>query len=162
MREEVIKLLSNRVIKGKNMKKGIDYIGVTVVFFCHDGKGNFLLHKRSQNCRDEQGCWDCGGGAMKFGETFEQAVRREVEEEYCTHIKDLRFIETSNILREQNGFETHWIALIFAVEIDCSHIKNGDTEKIDEMSWFTLDSLPKPLHSKLPETLNLMKKEGIL
>lgn len=64
------------------MKQGFDYVGVTVVFYCHDGKRNLLLYKRSQNCRDEKGRWDCGGGAVKFGESFEQAVRREVKEEY--------------------------------------------------------------------------------
>lgn len=51
------------------MRQGFDYIGVTTVFYCHDGKGNLLLHKRSQTCRDEKGRWDCGGGALKFGET---------------------------------------------------------------------------------------------
>jgi ADP-ribose pyrophosphatase YjhB (NUDIX family) len=40
------------------------------------------MHCRSKNCRDEQGCWDCGGGSMEFGETFEETVKREVEEEY--------------------------------------------------------------------------------
>lgn len=39
----------------KVMKNGIDYIGVGVVFFCHDGGGNFLMNKRSKNSRDEQG-----------------------------------------------------------------------------------------------------------
>lgn len=55
------------------MKKGIDYIGVTVSFYCHDGAGNFVLHKRNHNCRDEHGCWDFGGGGLKHGETLEDA-----------------------------------------------------------------------------------------
>jgi 8-oxo-dGTP diphosphatase len=57
------------------MIRGIDYIGITCVFFCHDGKGNILLHKRSEKCKDEQGNWDCGGGALEFGEEFDQGVR---------------------------------------------------------------------------------------
>jgi hypothetical protein len=32
------------------MKKGVDYIGVTVVFACHDGEGNYLFAKRGKNC----------------------------------------------------------------------------------------------------------------
>ncbi len=35
------------------MKKGEDFTGVTIVYFCHDGNGNFLMKKRSANCRDE-------------------------------------------------------------------------------------------------------------
>lgn len=42
------------------MVKGIDYIGITCIFFCHDGNGKILMHKRSKNCRDEIGNWDIG------------------------------------------------------------------------------------------------------
>jgi len=35
------------------LKKGIDFTGVSIVYFCHDGKGNFLMQKRSQQARDE-------------------------------------------------------------------------------------------------------------
>ena len=47
-------------------RAGISYIGTAVVFFCHDGKGNFVLSKRGENCRDEHGRWDPGGGAVKM------------------------------------------------------------------------------------------------
>lgn len=43
--------------------RGINHIGVTVCFVIHDGRGNVLLQKRSQRCRDEKGRWDIGGGA---------------------------------------------------------------------------------------------------
>lgn len=67
------------------MKAGIDYIGITTPFYCNDGKGNFLLHKRSNNCRDEHGTWDMGGGKVELGEILEEAVLREVLEEYNCH-----------------------------------------------------------------------------
>lgn len=43
------------------MKPGVDYIGVCVVYLCHDGQGNFVMNKRGKNCRDEVGKWDIGG-----------------------------------------------------------------------------------------------------
>jgi hypothetical protein len=49
------------------MNPGIDYVGITTVFFCHDGKGNFLFHKRSNKCRDEHGRWDLGSGKLEHG-----------------------------------------------------------------------------------------------
>ncbi len=61
-----------------NLKPGVDYIGVTTSFYCNDGKGNFLLHKRSKNTRDENGRWDPGGGQLEFGEKPEKGVLREV------------------------------------------------------------------------------------
>ncbi|MEI7709419.1 MAG: hypothetical protein WCI76_01755 [bacterium] len=49
------------------MQKGVDYIAVGVSYFCHDGKGNYLMNKRSKNCRDEHGTWDLGGGGLEIG-----------------------------------------------------------------------------------------------
>ena len=68
------------------MKRGEDYTGVAVVYFCHDGKGNFLLNKRGVNCRDEHGTWDPGGGGIEFGDTVENSLRKEIKEEYCTDV----------------------------------------------------------------------------
>ena len=61
------------------MKKGLDYTGVTIVYFCHDGQGRFLLSKRGVNCRDEQGTWDPGGGGLEFGDTVENTLKKEIE-----------------------------------------------------------------------------------
>ncbi len=51
------------------MLKGVDYIGITVTHWVHDGAGNVLLNLRSANCRDEHGRWDICGGSVDFGET---------------------------------------------------------------------------------------------
>lgn len=82
-----------------DLRRGIDFIGVTCVFLCHDGGGKFVLQKRSAKCRDEQGRWDPGGGALEHGESFEDAIRREVHEEYCTDVDDVQFINVRNVLR---------------------------------------------------------------
>ena len=74
------------------MKKGVDYTGVTVVFFCHDGKGNVLLSKRSEKCRDEHGTWDPGAGRLEFGHTIEDTLRREILEEYGARVLDYEFL----------------------------------------------------------------------
>ena len=144
------------------MKKGFDYIGVTVCFYCHDGKGNLLLNKRSQKCRDERGMWDCGGGALKFGETWEQAARREVKEEYCSEIEKLDFVRVNNVLRTHEGKKTHWIAIIFAAQLDPKKVKIGDKDKIDEFAWFKPNNLPKPLHSMYLTHLEFVKKAKVI
>lgn len=144
------------------MKQGIDYIGVTCVFYCHGGKGNLLLHKRSQKCRDERGRWDCGGGAMKMGETFEQTVRREVKEEYCTSVKRLQLVGVNNVLRTHQRQSTHWIAILFAVPVNPKKVKIGDSEKMDKIDWFKPDKLPKPLHSRFLKHLQYVKDAGII
>lgn len=141
------------------MKKGEDYTGVTVVYFCHDGRGNFLMNKRSVNCRDEHGCWDQGGGSVEFGDTIEETIKREVTEEYCTRVLGCEFLGYRDVHREHNGKKTHWIALDFKVLVDREGVRNGEPHKFDELGWFTLDSLPAPLHSQTPLFLELYKEK---
>ena len=141
------------------MKKGVDYIGVCVVYFCHDGKGNFLMNKRSKNCRDEHGTWDQGGGGLEFGDSVEETLKKEVKEEYCTDILKSEFLGFRDVHREHNGKKTHWIALDFKLLVDRNKVKNGEPEKFDEIKWFTLDSLPSPLHSQTPKFLKLYAKK---
>ena len=141
-----------------DLKRGVDYIGVTCVFFCHDGKGRVLLHKRSANCRDEHGRWDCGGGSMEFGETFEEAVRREVKEEYCVDPSDVILAKTVNVLRDNNGTSTHWIAAIHAVEVDPNSVKIGEPDKMEDVGWFYPEEFPEERHSMLDPHFDIVRK----
>ncbi len=146
--------------KSIDLKKGVDFIGVTCVFYCHDGKGNLLMQKRSQNCRDEQGRWDCGSGSMEHGETFFEAVQREIKEEYCVTPKKIRFWGVSNVLRKNGKQQTHWIALLFTAEVNPKKAKIGELKKMDEVALFSLKKLPKPLHSMLLPHLRMVRKAG--
>jgi len=141
------------------MKKGIDYTGVTVVYFCHDGDGHFLMSKRSTNCRDEHGCWDPGGGALEFGHSVIDTLQKEITEEYCTDILDYKFLGYRDVHREHQGQKTHWIALDFKVLVDKDKVKNGEPHKFEEIKWFSLNNLPTPLHSQFTNFLNLYKNK---
>lgn len=135
------------------MNKGIDHIGTAVVYFCHDGGGNVLLAKRSANSRDEIGCWDIGGGAVEFDETVEDTVRKEIKEEYSTDVKEIEFLGFRDVHRTSGEGPTHWIALDFKVLVDKDMARIGEPHKFDDLAWFTLDTLPSPVHSQLPAFL---------
>ena len=91
------------------MQKGIDFIGITTVFFCHDGKGKFLMAKRSKNARDEHGRWDIGGGHSMAWEIvqgkaviFDAQSRKmydnpEVLSELADRIKEANYTRLDNI-----------------------------------------------------------------
>jgi len=132
------------------MQKGVDYIGVSIVFLCHDIRGNILLAKRGQNSRDERGNWDVGGGGLEFDGTVESTLKKEIKEEYCTDVLDYEFLGYRDVHRENDGKNTHWIALDFKVLVDGDEVKNGEPHKFDEIGWFRLDNLPSPLHSQFP------------
>lgn len=125
---------------------------VSCVFVCHDGKGRLLLARRSVGARDEPGTWDTGAGALEFGETFEDAVTREVREEYSTQPLDIKLLGVRNVLRESS----HWVAVIFAVLVDPATVSIGEPHKFDELGWFSRDALPEPPHSQLLPTLEVM------
>lgn len=135
------------------MKKGEDYTGVSIVYFCHDGKGNFVMAKRSKNCRDEIGNWDIGGGGLEFNDTVKNTLRKEIKEEYCADVLSFEFLGFRDVHREHDGIKTHWIALDFKVLVDPSQVKNGEPKKFENVKWFTLEKLPLPFHSQFPKFL---------
>ncbi|MDP9844453.1 NUDIX domain-containing protein [Streptosporangium lutulentum] len=128
---------------------------VSCVFICHDGHGRVLLARRGAGARDEPGTWDCGAGALEYGESFEAAVAREVREEYSTGALEIETIGVRNVLREEPA--SHWVAVIFAVRIDRAEAAIGEPHKFDELGWFPPDALPHPLHSQLAESLRLFR-----
>lgn len=130
------------------MKKGADYIGVSVSFFCHDGEGNYILSKRSKNCRDEHGRWDPGGGGVDFGENIEDVLQKEIKEEYCADIIEKEFLGFRDVHRTHDGQKTHWVTLDYKVLVDRGQVSNGEPHKFGEIGWFRLDALPEPMHSQ--------------
>ena len=132
------------------MKKGIDYPGVSIVFMCHDGAGNFLLHKRSEQCRDEHGRWDCGGGGLDLGRGVLETLHTELEEEFNGKILDYTFLGYRDARREDAGINRHWVALDFLVRVDRENIRNNEPHKFEELGWFKWGEFPEPRHSQFP------------
>ena len=126
------------------MKKGVDYIGVSAGAMVFNDKGELFLSKRSQNCKNERGHWETPGGSAELGETLEQAVRREMLEEYGIDIEVIEQFPAADHLIPAEG--QHWVATTFL-----AHFKSGQEPKImepdkcDEIGWFALDKLPSPL-----------------
>ena len=137
----------------KNLKKGIDYTGVCVSYFCHDDKGNFVMSLRGKNARDENGRWDIGSGGLEFGQNIEDALRGEIKEEYSTNVISYEFLGYRDVHREHDGKKTHWIALDFKVLVDPILVKNGEPHKFDEVKWFTFETMPDNIHSQFPHLL---------
>lgn len=128
---------------------------VSCVFVCHDADGRILLAKRGSGARDEPGTWDTGAGGIEFGETFEEAVAREVREEYATEALRIETIGVRNVLRENP--HSHWVAVIFAVAVDPATVTIGEPHKFDQLGWFAPDDLPSPLHSQTTAGLEIFR-----
>src|SRR3989344_4695963 len=106
------------------MIAGIDYTGITVSFLCHDGEGNFLLHKRSQHTRDEHGKWDWGGGKLEFGETIQEGLAREIKEEYGCNIVSVDEAFPPTVWNGvAAGRKSHWIVLTHIIRVNREEVK---------------------------------------
>ena len=144
-------------------RRGIDHIGVSVVAVVHDGKGKILLQKRGPKARDERGNWDICGGAIEFGESIEEAIKREIKEELCTKPIDMEFLAVFDAHRvNHENDKTHWVAIVYSVQVDPKRVKIGEPDKMAELGWFNLKTLPKPLHSQFPKALKAAKKAKII
>ena len=128
-------------------------IRMGVCFFLHDGQGKYMIHKRSLAARDEQGRWDCGGGGVKFGEKIEDALHREIREEFDATAKRVDFMGYRDVFRDDQASAPHWVVFDFKVQVDPRTVKNNEPHKCDEIRWVTLgefEALTEPKHSQFP------------
>ena len=109
------------------------------VFFM-DGEGRALLQRRQDN-----GLWAGTGGAMEFGETFEDTVRREAVEEVGLLPE---MLERLNVYSGAdmhhvypNGDEVYVVSVIFICE-KYSGTLAIDPEECLEARFFPLAELP--------------------
>lgn len=118
------------------MKKGTDYIGVGVgAVFIENGK-IFLAH-RGPKTNNERNRWEIPGGGVEFGETFEEALKREVKEELGVEIEVGELLGVcDHIIPDE---KQHWVSPTYFCKIKKGKIKIMEPEKCDDMGWFTLE-----------------------
>lgn len=145
-----------------DLRRGIDHIGVGVAIVVHDGDGHMLLMKRGPRARDEQGRWDICGGAVEFGESIDEAVRRELAEELCVEPLAIEFLGIYDAHREHEGNPTHWVQMLHAAHVDPAKVKIGEPHKIAEIAWFTSATLPEPLHSQFGKSHPIAREKGFI
>jgi mutator protein MutT len=126
------------------MIKGVDYIGVSVGAMIINDQGEVFLAQRGSKAKNERGCWENPGGSVEFGETLENAVKREIMEEYGAEIKIIKqFPAEDHLIPDENQ---HWIATTFLVKFKQGSIpKIMEPEKCSAIGWFRLSALPSPL-----------------
>ncbi len=139
------------------VKKAVDYIGVSVGAIIFNNKGEIFLSKRSQLATNEKGCWETPGGSVEFWEKLEDAVKREIKEEYGIDIEIIEQLPSVNHLIPHE--KQHWIASPFVAKF-----KNGQRPKImeshkcDGIGWFSLEKLPSPLSIITKHNIKTIKK----
>ena len=107
--------------------------------------------------RDEYGTWDPGSGELEFGSSVKDNILREVKEEYGCDGEIQELLPAHSIFREMDGAQTHWIAIAAFVLVDPDQVELTEPDKFSELGWFTLDTLPSPLHQGFASTFEQFK-----
>ena len=144
------------------MKPGIDHTGVGCGCLILNDKNEVLLLKRSMKCKTDRGIWSRPGGGVEFGETFEEAVVREIREEIGVDIDVIKCLDYTNDLKFEDGMQKHWITLGFLGRIKSGEPKVMELDKHDEVRWFPMDNLPENLTVYTKRGLDALKAGNIL
>lgn len=134
------------------MKKGIDYIGVGcgAMIFREDGK--VFVAKRGKDARNETGRWDFPGGGVEFGEKCQDALKREIKEEYDFEIEIIELLDVDDHIIKEEG--QHWVSPSYIARIISGTPKIMEPDKCEEIRWEDLESID-------PETLTITSRNDI-
>jgi 8-oxo-dGTP diphosphatase len=136
------------------MKKGIDFIGVGTGAIIFNEEGKVFLARRGPKARNESGKWDFPGGSVEFGEPCEEAIKREIKEEYDFDIEVLELLEVVNhIIPEE---KQHWVSPSFIAKKISGTPKNLEPEKCTEIKWADLSEI-NPDELTMPSRSNFLK-----
>lgn len=121
------------------MKKGIDYIGVGVGAVIVNREGKIFLSKRGIDAYNEKGKWECPGGAMHIGESFEETIKREIREEFgCSVTPCIQLEPFNHIIPEE---KQHWVALCFICILVEGAPSIKEPNKSEQIGWFSPEEM---------------------
>jgi 8-oxo-dGTP diphosphatase len=106
-------------------------------------KDNMILlgHRKSKLGFDT---WGLPGGKLDFGEDVKECAIRELCEEtgLLTTTDNLKLLGISNAIYDK---ETHYITIIYEVDVYVGKIKIMEPDKCSEWKFFAYNELPKNL-----------------
>lgn len=108
-------------------------------------KDRLLLVKRLNS--PFKGCYALPGGFVEYGETVENAVKREIQEETGITTKIRKLVGVySDPKRDPRG---HVVTIVYALQVVSGTLQAGDDAQA--VKWFDLNNLPKLAfdHSKI-------------
>ncbi len=107
---------------------------------------NKILLARRYQTGYEDGKYSLPAGHVEEGETFTEALVREIKEEINIDIDSSDVLRMHIMQRDSLWDETtirYRLDVFFLVEKWCGELENMEPEKCDDLLWCTLDALPK-------------------
>lgn len=121
------------------MKKGVDFIGVGTGAIIFNKAGEVFVAQRGPRARNETGKWDFPGGAVEYGETCENALVRELKEEFEIDVEVIELLEVVNhILPEE---QQHWVSPSFIAKHVGGIPRITEPEKCIGFKWIKITEI---------------------
>jgi len=127
----------------REMKRGVDYVGVGVGAIIVDERGRLFLARRGPNAKNERGLWEFPGGSVELGERLADALRREIREEYGVEIEVGELLDVVDHILPDEG--QHWVSPTFICRIASGEPVIREPDKCSDIGWFTPDQVPHAL-----------------
>jgi mutator protein MutT len=141
-------------------KAGIDYIGVGVGALIFNDEGKLLLALRGPQAKNERGKWEIPGGAVQFGETIEQALKREILEEIGIEIRIKEMLQLcDHIIPDERQ---HWVSPTYICEVVSGTPSIQEPGKCEALEWFSLEEAEQlPLSVVTAEDIRVLRHRQI-
>ncbi len=145
---------SGNIIRSSGLLPGSDYVGVGVSAAILDDENRIVLQLRGKRARNERGLWKLPSGVVHWGEKGEDALLRIVKEELGIniHISKLLFWKETILQKEHQ----HWISRIYVCVRKSGKVINLVPEEIDEVRWFSKNTLPRNIALLTKKTADLL------
>lgn len=109
---------------------------VRVAALIENSNGEFLLIKQTKKKREY---WLLPGGGIEFGETAEQALQRELQEELNLSIDRAHFLLLNESI-DPDG-ERHLLQIVFRVEIETVEALKVQEKVVKDVHFFSIDQI---------------------
>lgn len=150
--------LTIKSVKKSAIKIGADVIGFGVGAFIFNDENKVLLTLRGEHAKNEVGKWEIPGGSIEFGETIEQAIKREIKEELGIEIEVKRMLQLADHLIPDE--HQHWISPTYICAIVSGTPEIKEPLKCEKIGWFTLEEAEKlPLSIITKKDIELLKNQ---
>jgi len=122
-------------------------------------RDNKILLQRRLNTGYEDGKYSLVAGHVEKGETFTEAIIREVKEEAGIILlaEDLSVVHVMN----RNIKDNERIDVFFVAKKWTGNIENKELNKCDDLSWFDLDNMPDNVIPYIKKAINCIKNKII-
>ena len=118
-------------------------------------KRKVLLGKR-KNCFGA-GSWGLPGGHLEFGESFEEAIAREILEETGLIVKEVKVV---GVFSTPLLPDSHHVQVGCLVEAYEGIPQIIESDKCEELNFYALDKLPSPIFFSSQPILDLFSQKG--